>query len=798
MRLPIQATRWGKEQEEKVLQQWTHAWPYRLGKAGLKKRVFSIDTPPPYVNAPIHIGQATTYVLMDMFARFHRMRGKTVLFPLGLDNNGLPIEVAAEKKFNVRMHETPREQFIQYCKQLLQEAGSATLDSLHRLGVGFNSYEKGTGLGEVYETDSPEYRALTQSIFIDLWKRGLIYEDERINNYCPGCHTTIADSEMDYIEKETAFNYVKFKVQETGESILIATTRPELIASCGMIIFAPEDERFKHLKGKHALTPVYERVVPIQPHSFAKSDKGSGLVMMCSAGDTTDIRFYREMGLKPVISIDQQGRMNAHAGFLQGLKVKEAREKMIETLREKELLAEQKKVLHRTPICERSKHDIEFISMREYYVKQLEFKKDLKALTKKIKFYDESSRQILLDWIESVSIDWPVSRRRYYATEVPLWYCTSCGGVIAPEKGKYYQPWKDAAPVKKCPTCEGTAFKGDERVLDTWFDSSNSVFYINRYEKDSLFFKKNFPCSLRPQGKEIVRTWLYYTLLKGLLLTKKPAFNGVWVNHHIVDEKGNKMSKSVGNIINPGDVLQRFGAEPFRLWATLEGNLEKTDFRCSFERMEGAGKTITKLWNVARFISLLPEPKGAKKLGALDKQIIQEVHALAWTAFNSFDQYDFHTPMAAWRHFLWENFASQYVELVKARAQNADKKFSTAEQQGALYALNHCLDLLLRIAAPVNPFITQELYAHLFGKDIHAQLFPKGSKQKDKKSSFSFEELAELNGMVWKAKKEKGLSLRDPLKVLHALKKFKSIEKDLKACHNAQEVKWGTENRAEL
>ncbi|MBW2995069.1 class I tRNA ligase family protein, partial [Candidatus Woesearchaeota archaeon] len=572
---------------------------------------------------------------------------------------------------------------------MLEEASLASMDSFLKCGIGFNSWKIGTEIGEIYETDSSDYRALTQETFIEMWGKGLIYEDERINNYCPGCQTTLADAEVVYKDFSTLFNDIVFKVKETGEKLVIGTTRPELVCTCGMVIFNPADKRYKHLDGKTAITPIFEKAIPIKAHPMAEIEKGTGLVMMCSAGDLSDIRFFRDMNLEPVIAINQDGTMNKHAGFLKGLKVEEARKKMIETLDAKGLLVKQQKVVHRTPVCERSKDPIEFIAMPEFYVKQVEFKDEMRKLADKMKFFASESKQIFLDWNDSVAIDWPISRRRYYATEVPLWYCDDCGETILPEKGKYYQPWKEKAPVSKCPKCGSAKLRGEERVFDTWFDSSITPLYILKYSRNPDFFEKNSPCSLRPQGKEIIRTWLYYTVLKDYLLTGKCIFDDVWINYHIVDEKGHKMSKSVGNIIDPKEVLDKFGGEPFRLWAAVEGNLTKTDFRCSFERIEGAKKTLTKLWNVARFISMFPEPKGKTEIMESDKWIMTEVDRLIKLAGEEYEKYNFHLPVIETKHFIWETFASHYIEMVKNRAYNENNKYKKEQQMGALHTLNY-------------------------------------------------------------------------------------------------------------
>jgi valyl-tRNA synthetase len=781
----IKEKAWSKEMEKPIYEEWKNKEIYKFDKNS-KKPTFSIDTPPPYVNTPVHIGQATTYVLMDMFARFRRMTGFNVLFPLGLDRNGLPIEMAAEKRFKVKLSDVSREEFIEFCKKILEESSTATEETFLRLGISFNSWKTGNEIGDIYLTDSPDYRALTQETFIDLWKKGLIYEDERITNFCPGCQTTLADAEVEYAELPTYYNNVLFRVKE-GSTITISTTRPELICTCGMIIFHPDDKRYRQLNGKKAITPLYNKEIPIKAHPMAEMEKGTGLVMMCSAGDSSDVRFFREMNLTPTIAINKDGRMNKNAGFLEGLKVAEARKTIIQELKDKKLLVSQTPTIHRTPICERSKDEIEFIVMKEYYLKQIEFKGEIKEIANKMNFFSPNSRQILIDWIDSVSIDWPISRRRYYATEIPLWYC-KCGNIIVPPKGRYYQPWKEDPPIKKCPKCSSTELRGDERVFDTWFDSSITPLYILKYSRDDEFFKNNFPCSLRPQGKEIIRTWLYYTLLKDYLLTGKQAFRDVWINYHVVDERGKKMSKSKGNVVNPRDVLNLYGAEPFRFWSAIEGSLEKTDFRCSFERIEGAGKTLTKLWNVAKFVSIFPQ-EGKHKLMETDKWIIQELNDIIDYARESYANYDFHNPTVRIKHFIWETFASNYLELAKARAYNQEG-FSKEEQNAAIYALNYCLDNILKLLSPIIPFLTYKIYLNLRNKDIRKEKFPE--PEGEYKVSFKIEELTALNSEIWKAKKDKGLSLKAEIKELTLPEKFKGIEKDLIATHKIKKLTYGS------
>ena len=780
---------WSVDVEKPIVEKWKNSNQFKFD-VKTKKKIYSIDTPPPYINAPIHIGHATTYCYMDFFARFQRMKGCEVLFPLGLDRNGLPIELGAEKKFNVSPFIVGRKKFVELCKKMLEETSLASTETFAKLGISFNSYKISDEIGSVYMTDSDDYRALTQSTFVDLYKKNLVYEDVRINNWDTKLQTTIADSEIDYVEKETLFNDVRWKVKETGEEIVIGTTRPELICTCGMVIFNPKDKRYTKLEGKTAISPIFEKEVPIMSHPFAQVDKGTGLVMMCSAGDVTDIQFFREQRLKPVIAIEGDGKMNEHAGFLKGLKVKAAREKIIQELKDLHLLKKQEKVTHRTPISERSKVDVEFIEMPEFYVKQLDIRDKLKKLTDKIDFFPESSRKILNDWIDSISIDWPVSRRRFYATEIPLWYS---GDLVAvPTDKKYYQPWKDEVPKSAEVLEKGVVigkvgdrnfkdfkWKGEERVFDTWFDSSISELFILGHKSKKSIFDKAYPVSLRPQGKEIVRTWLYYTLLRGYYETGKMPFDSAWIHQHILDKNGIKMSKSLGNVVDPQDLIKEFGAEAFRLWAATEGDLSKIDLRCSNERIRGELKTLNKLLNVSKFVFMFDNPK-KPKLEKIDELFIDYLEDLTKFSEKNYEKYDFYNPSIKLRYFLWEIFASHYIEIVKARAYNQEKNFSKSESDSAKYTLYFLLERLLVLFYPVIPQITTTI-AKEMKIDLLETEFPKA---KIGKSDLKLvEKIMGFNSEVWKVKKEKGISLRDEISEVKIPKDLKNFEKDLISCH---------------
>jgi valyl-tRNA synthetase len=784
---------WTPEIEKEIIEDWKKAERFRVSPNSNRK-IYSIDTPPPYVNAPVHIGQAVTYCYMDFFARFKRMKGFDVIFPLGLDRNGLPIEIGVEKKFDVSAFKLSREEFLNYCKKLLEGTSSETEDTFAKLGISFTSYEEGNHLGAVYKTDSEGYREITQSTFIDLFKKGMIYENVRINNWDPELQTTLADSEIEYKEIPSTFSFVKWKIKETGKEIIVATTRPELICTCGMIIFHPDDKRYDSLNGKTAISPIFKKEVPIKSHPSAKMDKGTGLVMMCSAGDLSDISFFREMNLKPEIAINFDGKMNGIAGPLKGLTVKNAREKIVELLNKERLLSKQEKIIHRTPVSERSGAEIEFIEMPEYYLKQVEFKEEISKISKKINFYPETARKILEDWINSISIDWPISRRRFYATPIPLW-----NSIINEKKayalcssGKYCEPWKEP-PSKKSEVYQdgnkigfvkdfkNIKWEGETRVLDTWMDSSISELILLKYKKDLGFFKRAYPCSLRPQGKEIIRTWLYYTLLRGYLETDVACFNDVWINQHIVDSGGYKMSKSKGNAVDPQELLKNYGGEAIRFWAVTEGDLSSQDLRCSEERIKGEVKTLNKILNVSKFVMLFKKPGKKPELNSLDQLFIDYIEDLTRRTEESYQKYDFHHPLIELRRFLWEIFASHYVEIVKSRAYNKEKKFSKEESNSAKWTLHYLLERFLLLVYPVIPQITS-LISKENGINLLESEWPESYIRKN---DFKLiERIMEFNSWIWKNKKEKGLSLRSPVKKIQIPPELKAFEKDLIVAHS--------------
>lgn len=770
----ITEKRWSKSLEKQILNTWDQEPPPK--KTG---KPFTIDTPPPYPSGrPWHIGAAAHYAQIDMIARTARLLGHDVHFPIGIDRNGLPVEMYTEKKYGISIHTTSREKFLEHCKKALDDLEAEMITIMKGMGLSgdFANY---------YRTDSEDYRAKTQATFIDLWNKGLVTEDARLNCWCPGCKTTVADNEVAYADIPTFLNHVRFAVKGTKEHVVIATTRPELLCTSAMVVYHPDDTRYQHLEGKTAVVPIYGIEVPIVPHPIANPEFGSGILYMSrSAGDLNAVRFLREQGLHPEVCISEDGTMLKNAGFVEGMPVKEARKAIAERLKKDGALEKAERIKHRTPICERSKHEIEYITMPEFYLKQIDFLPQLKEYAKELRFLPEQHRQILLNWITGVNMDWPISRRRYYATEIPLWYCKACNEPHAPKPGPYYQPWKDPAPFSACTKCKGKEFVGEERTFDTWMDSSISPLYVTKYFTDKKAFAKLSQRILRPQAKDIIRTWLYYTLLRCHQLLGKRIFADAWIMGYGVDEKGEKMSKSKGNVIDPLPILETYGADLFRFWSAQETSLGG-DFRCSEERIEGTGKFLTKLWNTARFISFFPSPKKGT-LTSLDHWILNELAVLVKECKEGYQDFNFFVPANKIRSFLWNVFAPHYLEMVKKRAYDTDA--------GALWTLNTVLRTLLELLSPLTPFITDYLHRELYGKTVFAASFP--TPTPTKKLTFKTQELLDLNSQIWKAKKDAGQSLKTPIKALVVPKQFAPLEQELKDTHGVEHLSYGTLNIA--
>lgn len=760
--------RWEVAMEEELLDLWED--DLYLFREGTERPVVVIDTPPPYPSGAWHIGAIAHYSLIDMIARSLRMRGHEVLFPFGLDRNGINIELLVERKYDRPLHEWDRGEFIERCREEVDRQSRVMIEVAQRIGFSADYDE------HYYETDSPAYRRVSQAIFLDLFRKGAFYKALRPSFYCPGCRTAIAEADIEYEEVPSRLVTVHFPGVD-GEGMEIATTRPELLCACRAVIVHPEDDRHADAPGRTLRVPLYGQEVQVRAHPAANPDFGTGVAMICSYGDTMDIQLFREMQLDPVAAIDAEGRMTEAAGKYAGMTVAEARQAIAADLEAEGHVRKAERLQHKTPVCERSKDPLEFVLREDWHMKQLEVLPQLRDRVEEMEFHPPRHRQLLLDWMDSLTIDWPVERRRYYHTEIPLWYCEGCGEVLVPEPGPYYRPWRDPAPFEACPQCGGTAFRGEEGVFDTWMDSSNSNLVACRYMRDDAFFREHFPAFIRPQGRDIVRNWLYYTLLKSHRLLDQRPFDHVWISGMGLDEHGRAMHTSLGNVIDPVPILEKYGADAFRFWAAGETNVGE-DFRIAEPKIAGAKKFLTKLWNVARFISTFPPGQGGEPSPA-EEWILAELNRLVTDCQDGFEALNFFVPATRIREFLWNLFAPHYVEMVKGRAYEGDA--------ACLQTLHQVLRTLLRLLAPVAPFITDYIWRQMYGGSVHREPLPQPRAAWESRLQRLTGALVEFNSFVWREKKRQNLALKEEISGVALPKELVPFADDLSRMHR---IRW--------
>ena len=726
------------------------------------EKIVFIDTPPPYPAAVWHIGAVLSYTLQDFMARSLRKLGYKVVFPCCFDGNGIPIELYLEKYEKVYPTNYSREEFIKKCREVLDKWRSNMKNILV-------DYLCSMDYDNIYNTDDPKYREFTQNTFRKLWKEGLIYKGKRPSLYCPKCKTVIGESEVEHKTEKSKLVYLKFKIKDTNEYIIIATTRPEYLGACRLILVHPNDERYTKFHGKKAIVPLYNTEVEIKPHPNANPEFGTGAVMICSFGDWSDVQIFREFGLEPVEIIDLDGKFRI--GPIKGLTTKEAREKIIEVLEREGFVEKIEEIEHDVPIHERCETEIEIIPIEAYFLKQLEFGEDLKKVVKYIKFFPGRYTQNLINWIDSLKTDWPISRNRYYATEVPVWVCEKCGYIDLGEG--YVKPWQEE---KDCPKC-GAKMKGEVDVLDTWMDSSISILYLVKSycERNNLDWRTTFKkaITIRPQGYDIIRTWLYYTILRVYQLERTNAFDWVVINGMGLDKHGRKMSKRYGNVIEPESLIEKYGADATRFWYAMEVQVGE-DYRINEDKIAGISKFFNKLWNIVRYIKQYPKIDSIENLYPTDEWIIEEVKLLEKNAVKYLSNLEFCKLARELYNFVWDTFASHYIELSKNRAKNGDQR--------VYYTLYRVIDTVLQLLNIFSPAISWYLYRELFNKDVEEKTILDPGKI-NHYLILRGRELIEFNKLVWKTKTERGMKLKDDIQI-EIPENLKIFEEDLRALHH--------------
>ncbi len=704
-----------QEAEKRWQQHWEKQKIYAFQKG--KKPVYSIDTPPPTLSGAMHIGHAYSYSQGDFIARYQRMLGKSVLYPFGTDDNGLPTERMVEKLKNVKGARMDRSAFIKLCSQTVEELKPTFIQPWKNLGISCD-------FSETYSTIDKHSMAISQYSFLDLHHKGKVYQEESPVAWCTTCQTAIAQAEFENVDQSSTFNDIAFKAH--GKDLVISTTRPELLAACVAIFVHPTDKRYKHLVDKFATVPLFGFDVPIYADDKVDSTKGSGAVMCCTFGDKTDIEWWRKYKLPLRIIFENHGKLNKLAGKYEGLSLKEGRKELLADLKTQGSLRGQKAIQHAVNVHERCGTEIEFLKTKQWYVRVLDMKEHLLEAADNILWTPDFMKQRFVHWVENLGWDWCISRQRFYGVPIPVWYCKDCGNtLLASEKDLPVDPTKDKPP-KAC-TCGSKQFVPEYDVLDTWATSSLTPQLVLDWPENKQF-SSSYPMTLRIQAHEIIRTWAFYTIVKSVYHHRTVPWSNIMLSGFVMDPHGQKMSKSKGNVIEPQAMIDKFSADAVRYWAA-SGKLGE-DIAYQEKELLNGQRTVTKLWNATQFVSLhLADYLDKKpKLELMDQWLLSKLQDLTATVTQSFDEYSYWKVKSDVDQFFWHTFCDYYLEIVKDRLYNPDKRGKEA-RASAQYTLHTALLTLLKLFAPLMPYITEEIYMQLFQKkektkSIHVSSWP--------------------------------------------------------------------------
>ncbi|HJD59840.1 MAG TPA: valine--tRNA ligase, partial [Rickettsia endosymbiont of Omalisus fontisbellaquei] len=708
------------ENEKKWQKIWQEKQIYAYDPNIPKEETYVIDTPPPTVSGQLHIGHVYSYTQTDFIVRFQRMIGKNIFYPMGFDDNGLPTERLVEKQKQIKAYNMSRDEFINICEGVV----ASEEEKFRSL---FNQIALSVDWSLEYQTISPLSRKISQMSFLDLVKKGEIYRNDQPILWDPVDCTALAQADIEDKEKTSFMNYITFKTEQ-GDPLTIATTRPELLPACVAVFYHPDDKRYNHLAGKFAVTPLFKDKVPMLADPLVQPDKGSGLVMCCTFGDQTDITWWKTHNLPLKTIITKKGTIDfPHDMGIDGLKIKEARTKIIDILKEQELLIKQEEITQTVKCAERSGAPLEILTVPQWFVKTISHKEALLKRATELNWHPQSMKIRLENWINAISWDWCISRQRYFGVPFPVWYSKRVG-----EEGKILYADVTQLPVdplKDLPIgYSKEEVEPDLDVMDTWATSSVSPqlsthgisdnFAVNKDRHDKLF-----PMDLRPQAHEIIRTWAFYTILKAHLHQNTLPWKNIMVSGWCLAEDRSKMSKSKGNVLVPEKLLEQYGSDVIRYWSA--NSRLGSDTAYSEDVMKNGKRLLNKLWNAAKFVSihfdkLKGEDKKAKLLDVkekitneFDQWIINKLVELVKLTTNELQNYEYANAMQLTEKFFWSVFCDNYLEISKTRSYDEENK-NPQGQYSSILTLYHIMQTLLKLFAPFIPHITEELYQILY------------------------------------------------------------------------------------
>jgi valyl-tRNA synthetase len=776
-----------KSVEEKWKKFWDKEKIYKFDKNS-KGKIYSIDTPPPYISGRMHIGHAFSYAQQDFIIRYMRMKGLNIFYPFGTDDNGLPTERFIEKTNKVKSKDLGRTEFIKLCQKTLKEVTPTCIQDFIDLGIS-SDYDL------YYSTIDQHSQKVSQKSFIDLFKQGDAYKKDFPTMWCPECQTSIAQAELDDKEGSSLFSTLKFSSE--GKDLLIATTRPELLGACVAVFVNPKDKRYKKYVGKKAKVPLFNQEVPILEDFSAEPEKGTGVLMICSYGDKFDVDAINRHKLSPKIVFEKDGTLNI--GDYKGMKIKDARKKILEDLKAKDLIKEQKEINHVVNCHDKCGTEIEFLPTPQWFIKLLNNKKKFIELGNQINWYPEFMHKRYDNWVNGLDWDWSISRNRHFGIPIPVWECPDCNEIILPLEKEF--PVDPLSLKKKCPKCKKDAVP-ESMVLDTWATSSLTPQIAAGLP--GAKGKVKLPFSLRPNAHDIIRTWAFYTIVKAYLHEKRIPWKDIVISG-IVSLGGEKMSKSKGNVVNPIKIMDEYGADALRFWAA--GSKLGNDLDYQEKDLVAGTKMVNKLLNASRFVFMnLEDYKGnkPKKLEKIDELFLTKVSLLIQRVTKNFESYEYSKAKLDVEQFFWSDFCNNYLEIVKKRVYQGkgEKRLS------AQYALYKSLLIVLKLIAPIMPFVTEEIYQEHFKKkekekSIHICEWPKAEDLKQK----SLDQVASWSVLVrviegirkWKTKDKKSMNSEILLMLTKGnLEILKDFLDDLKDVANAKEIKEGKQFRVEF